>query len=56
MFAAIIFPIVFGPIGIVMAAIAASRGEPRWKVAMAVVVVLMPVSMALGAYFMSLAY
>ena len=49
--ALIIFPIVFGPIGIVLAAIGASRGEPRWKAAMAVVVVLMLISMALGAYF-----
>jgi len=54
--ALIIFPIVFGPIGIVMAAIGASRGESRWKAAMAVVVVLMLVSMALGAYLATRAY
>jgi hypothetical protein len=52
----IIFPIVFGPIGIVMAAVGASRGESRWKTAMAAVVVLMLVSMALGIYFATRVY
>ena len=47
--AILILPIIFGPVGIVMAIVANRRGEPLWKVALAVAVGGMVLGFILGA-------
>jgi hypothetical protein len=48
--ALIFFPIVFGPLGIVLAAIGLVRKERLWPVGLAVAIVGMLVGMAFGAW------
>jgi hypothetical protein len=51
--AILILPIVFGPIGIVLAIVANRRAEPLWKVALAVAVGGMVLGIVLGAIVLS---
>ena len=47
--AILILPIVFGPVGIVLAIVANRRGEPLWKVALGVAIGGMILGFILGA-------
>ncbi len=51
--AILIFPIVFGPVGIVLAVVANRRGEPLWKVALGVAIGGMVLGFLLGAIVLS---
>lgn len=46
----LLFPIVFGPLAIILAAVASSRHERWWKGAMVMAVVCMLIGFVLGAY------
>jgi hypothetical protein len=51
---AILFlPILFGPIGIILAIVANRRGEPLWKVALGVAIGGMVLGFVLGAIVLS---
>ena len=47
--AILILPIVFGPIGIILAVVANRRGEPLWKIALGVAIGGMILGFILGA-------
>jgi hypothetical protein len=47
--AVLIFPIVFGPIGIILGAVAKSRNEPRANIGLVVAIVGMLVGFLIGA-------
>lgn len=49
----LILPIIFGPIGIILAVIANRRGEPLWKIALGVAVGGMVLGFILGAVVLS---
>ena len=51
--ALLISPLIFGVLGVVLAVVANRRGEPLWKVALAVVIVGAVVGIILGAVIMS---
>jgi predicted membrane protein len=51
--AILILPIVFGPIGIVLAVVANRRGEPLWKIALGVAIGGMVLGFILGAIVLS---
>jgi hypothetical protein len=51
--AILILPIVFGPIGIILAVVANRRAEPLWKVALGVAVGGMVLGFILGAIVLS---
>jgi hypothetical protein len=51
--AILILPIIFGPVGIILAIVAYRRGEPLWKVALGVAVGGMILGFVLGAIVLS---
>ena len=51
--AILIFPIIFGPIGIILGVVARSRREPLWKVAIGVAVAGMVLGFILAAIVLS---
>ncbi len=51
--AILILPIVFGPVGIVLAIVANRRGEPLWKIALGVAIGGMVLGFILGAIVLS---
>jgi hypothetical protein len=51
--AILILPIVFGPIGIILAIVANRRAEPLWKIALGVAVGGMILGFILGAILLS---
>jgi hypothetical protein len=51
--ALLISPLIFGIIGVVLAIVANRRGEPLWKIALAVVIVGAVVGIIVGAVILS---
>jgi hypothetical protein len=51
--AILILPIIFGPIGIILAVVANRRGEPLWKIALGVAIGGMVLGFVLGAVVLS---
>jgi hypothetical protein len=51
--AILILPIIFGPIGIILAVVANRRGEPLWKIALGVALGGMVLGFILGAIVLS---
>lgn len=51
--ALLLSPLIFGIVGVVLAIVANRRGEPLWKVALAVVIVGAVVGVIIGAVILS---
>jgi len=51
--AILVLPIIFGPIGIILAVVANRRGEPLWKIALGVAIGGMVLGFILGAVLLS---